>query len=69
MDRERERFDPAMAGLPRARGDGPDNGDMMRFIDATAPRTRGWTPSTLKTPADKPDCPAHAGMDPTPFRW
>ncbi len=51
--------------LPRARGDGPPPYSNTAAWCATAPRTRGWTPTMLSGDTDGLDCPAHAGMD----RW
>jgi len=53
------------ARLPRARGDGPLPRPVRSRGHRTAPRTRGWTPAHDGQARIRPDCPAHAGMDPT----
>jgi len=54
-----------IAGLPRARGDGPSAKTILDTMTKTAPRTRGWTPIMQTTKQREIDCPAHAGMDPS----
>ena len=51
-------------GLPRTRGDGPFNEDLMDVIYASAPHTRGWSPIGLDIRDIHRVCPAHAGMVP-----
>ncbi len=50
--------------LPRARGDGPHLLHDATRLETTAPRTRGWTQALQHRRRRRPDCPAHAGMDP-----
>ena len=52
-------------GLPRTRGDGPDEDRYGSRIPAASPHTRGWTPAEACRGAEACGFPAHAGMDPT----
>ena len=50
-------------GLPRTRGDGPDDVRRFRVAVAASPHTRGWTPSSGRSFFRTGGFPAHAGMD------
>ncbi len=55
---------------PRARGDGPHEGDHRPQQRPCSPRTRGWSPEGPAPRRGGPLLPAHAGMVPPdrPFR-
>ena len=52
-----------VAGLPRARGDGPLRRIGRVEIEPASPRPRGWTASSLYDPGPWVGFPAPAGMD------
>ncbi len=54
--------------LPRTRGDGPESGITHPASAAASPHTRGWTRGAGIPAGAHPGFPAHAGMDPGPFR-
>jgi len=49
--------------LPRARGDGPPPLPAHPVPAGAPPRTRGWTPESLRFTTRCRGSPAHAGMD------
>ncbi len=54
------------AGLPRARGDGPDGRFWALSPPLASPRSRGWTPRRRGRGRARGGFPALAGMDPWP---
>ena len=51
------------AGLPRTRGDGPNDKPAHRCAGAASPHTRGWTRPRIDCAPGGGGFPAHAGMD------
>ena len=64
MDRIPRRPLGACKGLPRTRGDGPEQTAAGYTGEVASPHTRGWTPAGGRWRADTRGFPAHAGMDP-----
>ena len=63
MDPARRLWAPCAAGLPRARGDGPEVGRGEIHRRPASPRSRGWTLAPSCAPRAPPGFPALAGMD------
>ena len=64
MDQACCRPRPRRCGLPRTRGDGPENRDNPADRSRASPHTRGWTRQDTQNGHDDTGFPAHAGMDP-----
>ena len=64
MDRANTRAASCIAGLPRARGDGPATSAAASQVTAASPRSRGWTRSLVHATRLLDGFPALAGMDP-----
>ena len=63
MDPRGPRGSPRWTGLPRARGDGPQQFAVSRGHYQASPRTRGWTVVHTWRLLSRKGFPAHAGMD------
>ena len=63
MDLVRRPEEPAAAGFPRPRGDGPLTTRSVRKALGVSPPTRGWTPLPGGPDPANDGFPAHAGMD------
>ena len=64
MDRSKNSGPPGLDGLPRTRGDGPDNTNTVKREQWASPHTRGWTCTRSGAQRHSGGFPAHAGMDP-----
>ena len=53
---------PASRHSPHARGDGPRDGLGYTPQDVFSPRTWGWPPASMPSPALMPILPTHVGM-------
>ena len=64
MDRRLAVHGVVLAGIPRARGDGPWSSSLSLSTEVDSPRSRGWTPPGRRDPCARSGFPALAGMDP-----
>ena len=64
MDPENARAERGATGIPRARGDGPDDQVAADAVAADSPRSRGWTRAARPPHRGVRGFPALAGMDP-----
>ena len=68
MDPRLNTMQAELHGFPRTRGDGPAAQWLPVIDDMVSPHTRGWTRAIGRFGEKTGGFPAHAGMDPIPFR-